>query len=161
MGQVTKVRHTLYKSFQNFFGIQSLLHTRWGPNCFIIPVCVTKKFNSSRLISFNTICFFIFVTAFYLCQSVVLITIHYSDIIMVMIASQITSLMIVYSTFYSGTDQRKHQSSASLPFVRGIHRLLWQINLMGALTFWYMFLIHFFLKINRDLQIVCYLCGER
>ena len=37
-------------------------------------------------------------------------------------ASQITSLTIVYSTFYSGADQRKHQSSASLAFVRGIHR---------------------------------------
>ena len=36
-------------------------------------------------------------------------------------ASQITSLTIVYSTVYSGTDQRKHQSSASLAFVRGIH----------------------------------------
>ena len=38
------------------------------------------------------------------------------------IASQITSLFIVYSAFYSGADQRKHQSSASLAFVRGIHR---------------------------------------
>ena len=37
-------------------------------------------------------------------------------------ASQITSLMIVSSTIYSGADQRKHQSSASLVFVRGIHR---------------------------------------
>ena len=34
------------------------------------------------------------------------------------IASEITSLTIVYSTFYSGVDQRKHQSSTSLPFVR-------------------------------------------
>ena len=34
-------------------------------------------------------------------------------------ASQITSLTIVYSTF---ADQRKHQSSASLAFVRGIPR---------------------------------------
>ena len=41
-------------------------------------------------------------------------------------ASQITSLMIVYSTVYSGGDQRKHQSSASLAFVRGIHR--WPMN---------------------------------
>ena len=32
-------------------------------------------------------------------------------------ASQITSLTIVYSTVYSGEDQRKHQSSASLAFV--------------------------------------------
>ena len=38
------------------------------------------------------------------------------------IASQITSLMIVYSTFYSDADQRKYRSSASLAFVRAIHR---------------------------------------
>ena len=37
-------------------------------------------------------------------------------------ASQITSLTIVYSTVYSGADQRIHQSSASQTFVRGIHR---------------------------------------
>ena len=35
-------------------------------------------------------------------------------------ASQITSLTIVYSSVYSGADQRKHKSSASLAFVRGI-----------------------------------------
>ena len=38
------------------------------------------------------------------------------------IASQITSLTIVYSTVYSDADQRKHQSPASLAFVWGIHR---------------------------------------
>ena len=38
------------------------------------------------------------------------------------IASQITSLTIVYSTVYSDADERKHQSSASLAFVWGIHR---------------------------------------
>ena len=38
------------------------------------------------------------------------------------VASQITSLTIVYSTVYSDADQRKHQSSASLTFVWGIHR---------------------------------------
>ena len=37
-------------------------------------------------------------------------------------ASQITNLTIVYSTVYLGEDQRKHQSSTSLDFVRGIHR---------------------------------------
>ena len=37
-------------------------------------------------------------------------------------ASQITSLAIVYSIVYSGADQRKHQSSASLAFVGGSHR---------------------------------------
>ena len=38
------------------------------------------------------------------------------------IASQITSITIVYSTVYLDADQRKYQSSASLAFVRGIHR---------------------------------------
>ena len=47
---------------------------------------------------------------------------YYSDVIMCTIASQITSLTIVYSTVYSDADQRKHQSSASLAFVWGIHR---------------------------------------
>ena len=47
---------------------------------------------------------------------------HYGDVIMGAIASQITSLTIVYSIVYSDADQRKHQSYASLAFVRGIHR---------------------------------------
>ena len=47
---------------------------------------------------------------------------HYNDFIMGAIASQITSLTIVYSTVYSDVDQGKHQRSASLAFVRGIHR---------------------------------------
>ena len=48
--------------------------------------------------------------------------IHYGDVIMGAMASRITSLTIVCTTVYSGTDRRKHQSSASLAFVRGIHR---------------------------------------
>ena len=47
---------------------------------------------------------------------------HYSDVIMSAMAFQITGVTIVYSTVYSGPDHRKHQSSASLVFVRGIHR---------------------------------------
>ena len=46
---------------------------------------------------------------------------HYDDVRMGAIASQITSLTIVYSTVYSGADQCKHQSSASLAFVWWIH----------------------------------------
>ena len=49
-------------------------------------------------------------------------TLHYSDVIMGVIVSQITSLTIVYSTVYSDADQRKHQSSGSLAFVWGFHR---------------------------------------
>ena len=51
---------------------------------------------------------------------------HYNDVIVRAMACQITSLTIVYSTVYSGTDERKHQSTASLDFVRGIHR--WPVN---------------------------------
>ena len=51
---------------------------------------------------------------------------HYNDVTMGVMASQISSLAIVYSTVYSGSDQRKHQSSTSLALVRGIHR--WPVN---------------------------------
>ena len=51
---------------------------------------------------------------------------HYNGVIMGAMASQITSLKIVYSTICSGSNQRNHQSSASLAFVRGIHR--WPVN---------------------------------
>ena len=50
------------------------------------------------------------------------LSVHYGDVIMGAIASQITSLTIVYSSVYSDADQRKYQSSAPLAFVRGIHR---------------------------------------
>ena len=51
---------------------------------------------------------------------------HYSEVILGTVVSQITSISIVYSTICSGTDQRKHQSSASLAFVRRIH--WWPLN---------------------------------
>ena len=47
---------------------------------------------------------------------------HYGEVIISAMASQITSLTTVCATVYSGADQRKNQSSASLAFVRGIHR---------------------------------------
>ena len=50
------------------------------------------------------------------------VLLHYNDGIVDAIAFQINSLTTVYSTVYSDADQRKHQSSASLAFVRGIHR---------------------------------------
>ena len=56
----------------------------------------------------------------------ILVSGHYSDIIIVAMSSQITSLTIVYSTAHSGADQTKHQRFASLAFVWGIHR--WPVN---------------------------------
>ena len=63
---------------------------------------------------------------------------HYNDVIMSAMASQITGVSIVYLTASWGADQIKHQSFASLAFVRGIHR--WQENspYKGSVT-WKMF----------------------
>ena len=52
------------------------------------------------------------------------VTFHYSDVVLGTMASQITSLTIFYSTAYAS--QRKHQNSASLAFMCGIHR--WPVN---------------------------------
>ena len=45
---------------------------------------------------------------------------------MSMVASQITGVLTVYSMVCSVADQRKHQSSTSLAFLRGIHQ--WPMN---------------------------------
>ena len=55
---------------------------------------------------------------------------HYSDVTMSTMASQITSLTIVYLTVCSGADQRQHPSSALLAFVRGIH--MWPVSEIPA-----------------------------
>ena len=51
---------------------------------------------------------------------------HYNDVRMIVVASQITSVFIVCSNVGSDADRRKHQSFASLAFVRGISR--WPVN---------------------------------
>ena len=52
---------------------------------------------------------------------------RYSDVIMSAMASQITGVSIVCLTVvFAGADQIKHQSPASLAFVRGIHR--WPVD---------------------------------
>ena len=80
------------------------------------------------------------------------------------IASRITSRTIVYSTVYSGTDQRKHQRSASLAFVRAIHRgpvnnpHKWPVTrkmfpfddviMISCRKLWMQFLIHVIILVN-------------
>ena len=71
------------------------------------------------------------VTCAYFCSELRIVrygtgALHYNDVIMSTMTSKITSFTIVYSSVYSGADQRKHQSLASLAFVRGIHR--WPVN---------------------------------
>ena len=94
------------------------------------------------------------------------------------IASQITSLTIVYSTIYSSTDRSKHQSSTSLAFVLGIHRspvnsppkvpvarkivpfddviMSLTMVLQTVVKFIQGPLIYFFLNLNKDMFVVVY-----
>ena len=67
---------------------------------------------------------------------------HCCDVIMRAMASQITGVSIVYLTVCSDTHQRKHQSSASLAFVLGIHRgsmnslRKWQVRRKNVSIWW-------------------------
>ena len=78
-------------------------------------------------------------------------------------ASQITSLMIVHSTVNSYADQRKQQSSASLAFVRGIHRLPVNSPHKGPVT-WKMFpfvdVIMTMYRIKLNTYKLYYLCPQ-
>ena len=60
------------------------------------------------------------------CSTLYILKSHYNDAMIGPMASQITSFTIAYWTVYSDADHRKHQSSASLAFVRVIHR--WLMN---------------------------------
>ena len=55
-----------------------------------------------------------------------ILVVQYNNVKTSVLAPQMTSLTILYSTVYSGAQQRNHQSSASLASVRGIHR--WPVN---------------------------------
>ena len=66
------------------------------------------------------------VTLIYRSQPILNKISHYNDVKMSKMASQITSLTIVYSTVYSGVDRWKNQRSASLAFARAIRG--WPVN---------------------------------
>ena len=59
---------------------------------------------------------------------------NYRDVIMSAMSSEITGVSIVYSTVCASTDQRKHQSSLSLEFLRAIHRLPMDFPHIGPVT---------------------------
>ena len=72
-----------------------------------------------------------------LLMMMMMVTTHYNDVIMSTMASQMSSLTIVCSTVYSGVDERKHQSSASLAFVRGIPRTNGQLQHAENVSIWW------------------------
>ena len=72
---------------------------------------------------------------------------YYSGALMSAMASQITSISIVYLILCSGADQRKHQCSVYMAFVRGIH--WWPMNSLPKrqVTIWWR---------NRGIMINCF-----
>ena len=86
---------------------------------WLISLDIIKKFCHFRLLKGNSLWS---KGVMDICHHLCYHLFHYTDVIMGTLASQITSLTIVYSTVYSDADQRKYQTSASPAFVRGIHR---------------------------------------
>ena len=102
-------------------GFQGFVSTKWSDAVVILSAKWQRRFGmkaaSLRLKACNK---FILVIVLWMSIRDILKD-HYNDDIMGAIASQITSPAIVNSTVYSGTHQRKHQSSAAQAVVWGIH----------------------------------------
>ena len=91
-------------------------------NKSLIHYMCLRKWNVSRLYADHMLCIYSIASAGWIRVLFNSSVTHYDDVRMGAMASQITSLTIVYSTVYSGADESKHQSSASLAFVWGNHR---------------------------------------
>ena len=119
------IRYRLYTRNVNDFWLQTVASNEHSP---MIYVHCSHFFGSAAMCNIYVIS--VRLTPLYIANSIAkcdahgqwFARTHYDDAIMGAIASQITSLTIVYSTVYSGADQNKHQSSASLAFVWGNHR---------------------------------------
>ena len=105
--------YLLYTTLQTHSALQYLKICVWIKNVIMICLDTRQSFQKNRM--FHD---FIRISVGPRTNS----SQHYNDVIMSPTASQITSLTIVFLTVYSDADQSKHQISASLAFVRGIHR---------------------------------------
>ena len=112
-GQIALLAHTLTRLYD--YGAYSANPEQDYPSWCPVPRGV--KFSAGEILKYKLRIFL---------PRWQMLTLHYNDVIMGTMASQITSLVIIYLTVYSGADQRKHQSSRSLSLVRGIHR--WPVN---------------------------------
>ena len=125
--------HKCIKTCPFLFTVQTVIHTFKRQNAFLWQ----RKYllSSCRppgpVIICETLCQFVWTSCKnrYLHAHIWCLVIHcchYTEVIMSATASQIISLTIVYSTVYSGADQRKYKRTAPLAFVQGIHR--WSVN---------------------------------
>ena len=114
------------RSFDGFFDMHpnKWLSKQWRGWWFETPPCPLWRYrNDNKVVSWPS---YLYNGNPYTWKDDLCIKQHYGDIIMGVIASEIISLTIVYWAIYSGTDQRKHQSSMSLAFMQGINR--WPVN---------------------------------
>ena len=96
-----------------------------GNNIITLIVCPRQCTNNVLFLDVNfPAC--IRSISLWICGWLCMVVLLYSEVIMGAMASQITDVSILYLTVCSGANQRKHQGSASLAFVRGIHR--WPVN---------------------------------
>ena len=97
---------------------------KWVARCKTAAIVVRLSGNiwACKSLSPSVVRFNVQISQLLVRVSKVLDVTHYCDAIIGIVASQITSLTIVYTTVYSDADQSKHQSCASLAFVWGIHR---------------------------------------
>ena len=101
---LVRITNTWWKKHLMLYHIEIIIDEVYAINCSSKSISSGPKCGKLRYFLTSKLC------------------VHYDDVIMRAMASQITSLAIVYSIVYSDADQRKHQSSASLAFVWGIHR---------------------------------------
>ena len=114
-------------SIANFTGYTSLAPSHRFVHCKMRSMALSNTTTSTLLMHWR------YCSLVLSQQSTMLLLIHYNDVIMDSIASQITSLTIVYSVIYLGADQRKHQSSTSLAFVREVTGDRWISRTNGQL----------------------------
>ena len=109
-----------YKSLA-ILSMNNMGNPAWNTYDTLYQMCASNRAvviltNFFKLVVLDVV---IFITS---CASITKISAHYSDVMTSAMASQNTGVLIVCSTVCSVADQRKHQSSASLAFVKGIHR---------------------------------------
>ena len=112
---------------QVIFGSGPALVPNWRHNMYIYQIL--KKFRTDNMpdvVSLGGLTRWCMVTHMYVSELghdwLLPVERYAITVIMGVMASQITCVPTVCTTVCSGVHQRKHQTSASLAFVRGIHR---------------------------------------
>ena len=114
---ITEISHEKYEIFIRFPMKKKSSHWIFHQNFTVISAALRKLFVKKSNFIWN------FMAIYMLYElSREMYTKHYTDVIMGAMTSQIINLTIVWWTVYLDADHRKHQSFASLAFVRGIPR---------------------------------------